>query len=251
MKLVRGDLPMPSLDRWPRLQLVALRLRYALAQLLERRLWLFAIADVLVVLSGILEAAVAGAGVEVVYFRAVLLPSLVLGLPTLAGVVAVDRRSGGLELALATVSTERFFLRRALPVVLLLVAQSAVMLTLAHLESAGGLEGALVKTTLLVDYLRCLLHTVLLEAWLGALVLFWAVRLESSGAVAVAGALTALAFLPWLTAPLPREGMSERLLSVSMHTFAWAGGVLVLSLATLILYLYARERLRRPESMLA
>jgi hypothetical protein len=97
------------------------------------------------------------------------------------------------------------------------------------------------------------LHTVILALLVGAVSLYWGSRLQSAGGVMVASGLSLAVLLRWITSPLspPSLGMSHRWLGISVDTLALVWSLLVLSAATVIFYLYARERLRRPETMLA
>ena len=243
---------LPSLERWPRLYVPQMRAKYAFSHLLERRWWLFLGLDALFVLSGYASSAVNGARIEHVFRSSVLIPALLLAIPALSGLVALERRAGSLDLALSVPSTERYFLRRALPVLAVLAAQSVFLLIVAWLENAGGFN--LEKTKMLAILGRSLVQTFCVLAFLGAVSLFWSVRLRSAGAVTVATVLTVLVFWKWLsTSPAiaPPVGPTEKLLGLPLPILVWTASVLVIAAAAAIFYLYARERLRRPETMLA
>ncbi|MEO1366582.1 MAG: hypothetical protein AAFX50_05360 [Acidobacteriota bacterium] len=247
------DLRLPSLERWPRLHVIQMRCHYAFSQLLERRWWLFLTLNLVFVSGGYIKATVSGAPIDEVYFQSVLVPSLLLAIPALSGLLAVERRAGSLDLALSVPSTERYFLRRAAPVLAVLAAQGFFLLTLVWLENGGGFRGALGKTSVLMTYARALAQTVTLLAFLGGSALFWAVRLRSSGAVTVACALTAFLFLPWLTTSpqtIPETGIPEWVFGVPLGSILWTLSTLWVAAAATILYLYARQRLVRPETML-
>ena len=87
--------------------------RYAFELLLEKRLWLFLGADALLILNGLFRVLLETGNP---FVEMVLVPTLLLGLPALSGVVALERRAGSLDLALAVPSTERYFVRRLIPV---------------------------------------------------------------------------------------------------------------------------------------
>ncbi|MEM1180625.1 MAG: hypothetical protein AAGM22_19925 [Acidobacteriota bacterium] len=247
------DIQLPSLERWPRLFVVQKRSQYAFSQLLERRWWLFLGLNLLFVFNGYLEGAVEGSRVEAIYFRSVLMPSLLLAIPALSGLLALERRAGSLDLALSVPSTERYFLRRAAPVLGVLAAQSVLLLTAVWLENAGGLGDALGKPGLAAIYARAVVQTCTLLAFLGTVALFWSVRLRSSGAVTVASALTIVVFWRWLsTSPrtTPITGTPEWVFGVPIGTIHWVLSNLWIAVAAAIFYLYARERLVRPETML-
>lgn len=246
------DIRLPSLERWPQLYVPQMRAKYAFSQLLERRWWLFLGLDSLFVISGYVGSAVNGARIEDVFRSSVLMPALLLAIPALSGVVALERRAGSLDLALSVPSTERYFLRRTLPVLAVLAAQSIFLLVAAWLENAGGFD--LGDLGLLAILGRALAQTFGMLAFLGAVSLFWAVRLRSAGAVTVASVLTVLVFWRWLgTSPAiaPPIGPTEHVLGLPVPVLAWTAGWLVIAAAAAIFYLYARERLRRPETMLA
>ena len=94
---------------------------------------------------------------------------------------------------------------------------------------------------------------VVINVAIVALVLFWAVRLKTSGAVLVASAVSVGLMVPWIfyspTMPFV-EGAPFELLGVRLEMLAWTWKAAVQTLAAVILFLYARTRLRRPESML-
>ncbi len=219
-----------------------MRGRYAFQLLLDRRLWLYLIGDALFLFIGLLEAIEVMGGadwLDQLYPRTVVMPMLVLGLPAMSGVLALERRAGSLDLALAVPSTERYFLRRMAPVWAVMTVQGWIVLALI----AGGW-----------DLLRALYQCTVTSTLLAALVLFWAVRLKTSGAVLAASAVTVGLLTPWIfySPALPlSEGLGQEFLGIRLELLAWGWKAAVETLAAVILFLYARERLRRPESMLA
>ncbi len=163
-----------------------MRGRYAFQLLLDRRLWLYLIGDALFLFIGLLEAIEVMGGADwpdQLYPRTVVMPMLVLGLPAMSGVLALERRAGSLDLALAVPSTERYFLRRMAPVWAVMTVQGWIVLALI----AGGW-----------DLLRALYQCTVTSTLLAALVLFWAVRLKTSGAVLAASAVTVGLLTPWI-----------------------------------------------------
>jgi hypothetical protein len=95
---------------------------------------------------------------------------------------------------------------------------------------------------------------VIVSLFLGAAALFWAVRLKSGGAVWLASMGTVLAFSRWFFAsPIPdrHHGAFNGWLPGLEESLSWLGGALVLGAATLILFLYARRRLKRPETLVS
>ncbi len=218
------------------------RVVYATQLLLDRRIWLYLAGDAYFLFAGLLVAidAMGRRGLlDEIYPRIVVAPLLVLGLPAISGMLALERRAGSLDLALAVPSTERYFLRRIAPICLFLAVQGWIVLLLA----ADGW-----------DLVRALYQCTVTAALIGALALFWAVRLKTSGAVLVASAVSVGLLTPWVfyspTMPFV-EGAPFDLLGVPLEVLAWAWKATVQTLAVVILFLYARTRLRRPESMLA
>ena len=219
----------------------ARRAGYAVQLLLERRVWMYLIGDAFFLFFGFLGAIDSSTGhdlIEKIYGRVVLMPALVLGLPAMAGVVALERRAGSLDLALAAPSTERYFLRRIWPISLFLATQGTVAMVLA----ADGWVMA-----------RGVCQSVTWIALLTALTLFWASRLKTSGAVVVASLVTVAVFWPWIFfSPLADSvfGTAPKFLGMPLPVISWGWKTLIATLAALIFYLYARQRLRRPEVML-
>ncbi len=225
-----------------RLRTASKRAGYGFQLLLDRRLWLYLAGDAFFLFIGLLEAidSMGGADwLDRLYPRIVVMPMLVLGLPAMSGVVALERRAGSLDLALAVPSTERYFLRRIAPIVAFLTVQGWIVLLLAT-------EGW--------DLLRALYQCAVTAAMLGALTLFWATRLKTSGAVLVASVVSVGLLTTWIfysPATPFIEGNPLEFLGFRLYVLAWGWKAAVQTLAAVILFLYARTRLRRPESMLA
>lgn len=220
------------------------RLKTTLDLLLGRRLRLFAVADALVIgwtfLAMLLDA---GDEPQAVYLQVVLVPMLILGLPALAGLVEVERRAGCLDLALSSPAVERYFLRRAVAVSLVMAVQGWLLMTVTWLRE--GCSFPLVS---------CLAQVAVVSAFLGALALFWAVRLKTSGGVWLASMATAVALQRWFFHnPVPDRhfGIHAAFFPREEALLDWAVSVAVLGSATLLLYFYARRRLRRPELLIA
>ncbi len=225
-----------------RLYAVWKRAAYASQLLLDRRVWLYLVGDAYFIFAGLLVAIdeMGRSGLlEGLYPRIVVAPMLVLGLPAMSGVLALERRAGSLDLALAVPSTERYFLRRVVPICWFLTVQGWLVLLLA----ADGW-----------NLVRALYQCTVTAALVGVLALFWAVRLKTSGAVLVASAVSIGLLTPWVfySPAMPFvEGASLEFLGVPLDVLAWIWKATVQTLAVVILFLYARTRLRRPESMLA
>ena len=229
------------------------RVVFAFQITLERRLWLFLGVDAVLALQGTLDSLVAGGQIDRILSQSVFLPTVLLCLPALSGSVALERRAGSLDLALSLPSTERYFLWRVLPISGLFALQGGFFLTFSYIETSGGLLKALAPNLLTGGFLRSLVQCLLLHLFITALVLFWAVRLRTGGGVWIASFVTVWIFRPALVAdPMIASdlGYNDFLLGIPRPLLSWIGAVLVAGLAALMFYLYARERLRRPETLL-
>lgn len=219
-------------------------MRRTLDLLLGKRLTLFVVADVVIVIWGLLSMML-GVGDEpdAMYRQVVLVPLLVLGLPALAGLVEVERRAGCLDLALSAPAVERYFLRRAGTVSALMAAQGWTLVLVVWLKEGRWFP-----------ILSCLTQVTVVCVFLGALALFWAVRLKTAGAVWLASIATTVALQRWFFHnPVPDRhfGVHQGFLPREEALIDWIASVAVLGAATLLLYFYARRRLRRPETMIA
>lgn len=226
--------------RTPRLYSRFMQGRYAIELLLGGRFWLFALANTFLLFMSLIDVLIGEAKPFDYYRQVVVLPFLLIGLPGLSSVLALERRAGSLDLALAVPSTERYFVGRVVPLCAFLVLQGWAVLILA-LDHPG-------------DLLRALLQSAVSALLLGALSLFWAVRLRSAGAVLVASLLSVLMLHRWVfyNPMFDRTGgPPERLFGIAVPLLDWSWNLCVLMLATWILFQYARERLRRPELLIA
>lgn len=217
--------------------------RLTLELLLGRRLVLFLIADLgligLALMNLLLET---DADAQEVYGGIVML-TLLFGPFALAGLVDVERRAGCLDLALASPSAESYFLRRAGSVCALLCLQGWLLILLVWLFTAR-------KFPLPVVFLQI----ALVAAFLGAVALFWAVRLGSAGAVWLATVATVAALGRWFFAnPIPDRlgGVYNAWTLGADETLAWLPSAAVLASSSLVFFLYARRRLRRPETLIS
>lgn len=219
-------------------------MKRTLELLLGNRLKLFAVADVVVVVWTLLSMMLATeAEPQDVYRQVVLIPLLILGLPALAGLVEVERRAGCLDLALSAPNVEVYFLRRAGAVSALLAIQGWVLILLTWLQEGRWFP-----------ILSCLTQVLVVSAFLGALALFWAVRLRTAGGVWLASIVTTIALHRWFFHnPVPHRhfGVHQALLPREEELIDWLVSVAVLGAATVLLYFYARRRLRRPETMIS
>jgi len=227
-----------------RLWRVMRTMRLSLELLLGRRLLLFAAIDLLIVGSALFSMLVeSGDAPEAVWTGVVLPPFLLLGLPALAGIVDLERRAGCLDLALTVPAAEGYFLRRAAVVCGVLWLQGSLLMTVDWLYESAGFP-----------LLSVLVQVAVVSLFLGAAALFWAVRLKSGGAVWLASTATVLALGRWFFFdPIPDRHFAAygALLPGLEGSLAWLGSVGALGAATVILFLYARRRLRRPETMIS
>lgn len=217
--------------------------RLSLELLLGRRLWLFAAIDAAVILSMVLKMLVGDGGEPAgIYNWVILMPFLLLGLPALSGQVEVERRAGCLDLALSTPGAVDYFVRRAAAICGVMALQGWALTVADWLYEDRGFP-------LLAPLAQIAAVTYLL----GALTLFWAVRLKTAGAVWLASAATLVVLAPWFFRnPIPGRYFTSygRWLPGLDEAIPWLSSLAVLTTAATILSLYARRRLRRPESML-
>lgn len=213
-----------------------LRIRHSVALLTERRLLLFVCLDALFIFSGILIGLNSAQGsAPDMWVPLAVLPVLIVGVPMLADSVAVERRSGTLDLALTSPGARFYFERRILSVCALLVAQAWLAMLITRLTmNRFPLSGPL-------------LQSVFVTLFLGAVTLNWAVRLRTAGAVMFATYLTAVVFYPWLFSnPIhPPESMNGPMSALDL--WHWTQNNLVLLSSAGVFYAYARQRLMRPE----
>jgi hypothetical protein len=219
-------------------------MRLSLSLLLGRRLVLFAAIDILVVgyllLTMLLESE-AHAGD--LYRYAFLFPSLLLALPALSGLVDLERRAGCLDLALSSPAAEAYFVRRAAAVCAVVAVQGYLVMLLGWFLNGRDFP-----------LLAPLLQIVVISLFLGAVSLFWAVRLRTSGAVWLASAVTVGLVSPWFFAdPIPPPFTTHygHFLPGAEESLSWLRSLAILAVGAALFYLYARRRLRRPERMLS
>jgi hypothetical protein len=218
--------------------------RLSLSLLLGRRLALFAAIDALVLglmLFSMLLSSEGDAGD--LYRYAFLFPSLILALPALAGLVDLERRAGCLDLALSAPAAEAYFVRRAGAVCAVIAAQGTIVMILGWLFTDRGFP-----------LISPLVQIVAISLLLGAVSLFWAVRLRTSGGVWLASAVTVGALSRWFFFnPIPPRlhAVYGPLLPGAEEALAWLRSLAVLAAGAALFYLYARRRLRRPERMLS
>lgn len=204
---------------------------------------LFLAADAVLIVAGVFDALLGeGDSTSQAYFTVVVAPALLLGVPALSDLVALERDAGSLDLLLATPDAAHHLRARFFAVAGLMLAQAWLVLlaTWAATDFAFAVVPALV-------------HSAATFALVGAAALFWATRLESSGAVGMATFATALALGRWLLeAPLaPRTATGgNAYLPGFEFLLATTAGSLVLAASALGLWLAARRRLARTALLL-
>lgn len=218
--------------------------RLSLGFLLGRRAALFASIDLLVVGSSLWSMLLAPPEKNfAVYHYLFLIPAVALALPALAGMIDLERRAGCLDLALSAPDAEGYFLRRAGAVCGVIAVQGVVMVILGWTYLDAGFP-----------LLPPLIQVAAVSAFLGAVSLFWAVRLRTAGAVWLASAVTVgLAGRWFFFDPTDRKfGAARRpFLPEGEEVLPWLASLAVLAAGATLFYLYARRRLRRPERMLS
>ena len=156
----------------------------------------------------------------------------------MAEAVAVERRSGTLDLALTSPGARFYFERRI-----------AAVLVLATLQGFGAMLLARVTH----EYFPLsgpLLQIAVVALFIGAVVLNWAVRLRTSGAVIFATYNTALAFAPWLFSnPVHPPTLFNGPMTVG-NLIDYTQQNLVLAIAAAAFYAFALQRLARPETII-
>lgn len=221
-------------------------LRLTLELLLGRRFALFLLADLFLVGQAFLSMLLNTDGdAAALYPGVVLVPCLTLGPFALAGLVELERRAGCLDLALSSPSSEGYFLRRVGSVCAFLCAQGWLVMLLAWVLTTTGRRFPL---------LPVLAQIALVSAFLGAVSLFWAVRLASAGAVWLASVATAVLLGRWFfNNPVPDRlfGAYNAWIFGADEALAWLPAAGVLAASSLVFFLYARRRLRRPESLIS
>jgi hypothetical protein len=213
-----------------------LRIRHSITLLTERRVALFVGLDLMFLFSGVLIGLSGPSGnASEVWLPFFVMPALVVGVPMLADTVAVERRSGTLDLALTSPGAKFYFERRVLSVCALIVVQGWLTMLLTRLcMDRFPLSGPFAQS-------------ISVSLFIGAVTLNWGVRLRTSGAVMFATYLTCAVFAVWLFSnPIhPPESMDGPMSPVDL--LHWAQNNLVLLAAAAVFYAYARQRLMRPE----
>jgi len=218
------------------------RARLALELMVERRWLAVVLADVVLLGLVLLTVLTGSAESRDIYNNVVVLPLLLLGVPVLANGVAVERRSGSLELLLASPIALQTFLRRYLSFCGLLTLQGWIVVGLLWFVPSRSFPLPFV-----------MLQILLVTCMVGSVSMLWGVYLRSAGAVIAASLLTLLLLSPWLfqnPIPVPDEPTGSWFPSWS-RLFEWLRTNAVLATATVICFLYTRRRLKRSEKVLS
>jgi hypothetical protein len=214
------------------------RARLSVALLMERRVGLFATLDGLFLFGGVMMAFTGNGYASAYYLALFLFPLLFLGVPMMADCVAVERRSGTLDLALSSPGADWYFERRMASAASLIVAQGWIAILVARTASEEFAWG------------WALAQMVVVTAFLATAVLNWSVRLKTAGGVAFATYATIGGFAPWFFSnPVRPPNEFGRPMDAG-DILTWSKNNLVLLGAAVIFYLYAMERLNRPEEII-
>lgn len=221
----------------PMLHALGQQFALSLRLMLDRRALFFIIADLLIVFFAVLAALLGDGSAKGLYSMVVLMPYLLLAVPILSDVVALERRSGTLDLAMAS-SGRFYFERRIGAFCIVMLAQGWLVILLSRTLHPFHLVPALVQTFLIV-------------AFLGTAVFFWSVRVRGSGGVAIATLLTTVVFAKWFFANAVHIGKDGSAAMEPQDILDWAQRNLVLASASFFLYLYAIQRASRPEKLIS
>jgi hypothetical protein len=215
------------------------RVWLAVLLLLDRRIVLFAIADLLFLFFAVMSA-LGGSGYAAdFWYWLFLAPSLVLGVPMLAEAVAVERRAGTLDLALSSPSATWYFERR--------IGGASALLVLQGWLAVLGTRLVVNENFPLTDPL---LRVPVVTLFLAAAALNWAVRFKAPGAVVFATYATAIAFAPWFFANPIQAGGGGTASAAALWIASLKANVALAGAAT-VFYLYALQRLRNPELLIS
>ena len=216
------------------------RARVSLALLTERRVGMYLTVDGFFLFAGLLLSFSGNGSVRDYWLPMFLLPSIFLAVPIMADAVAVERRSGTLDLALTSPGARLYFERRVAAVAVLIIVQGWLVIFVARLLNSSyfPLSGPLIQI-------------VIVAIFITSVTLNWALRLKTAGAVIFATYATLLLFAPWFfsnpvhpPAEMPNGAMKlEDIVDYLQQN-------LVLASAAVVLYLYALQRLSRPESII-
>jgi len=214
------------------------RVRSSLALLVERRVGLFLAIDGFFLFFGITIAFGGNGRADLFWLPLFLAPCLLVGVPMLSECVAVERRSGTLDLALSSPGARFYFERRAAAVAVLMIVQGWLALVFARL------------TTEPFPFTGPLIQTAIVALFLTSVTLNWSLRLATPGGVIFATFMTAIAFFPWFFAnPIYPPAFVGHPMTAD-DIIKVAKDNLVLAGAAGVFYLYSLQRLMRPETII-
>ena len=243
MKLDRSIIdyiPARWLERIPDVWVTEIRRTLlSIGLMLERRMVLIMVVDGLILFTMLISVMTGGGGSPELYRGAVLPATIVVGALLLGDLVAVERRSGTLDVALTSPGAGLYFERRALSVAVLIFLQALVVLLFARLF----LDPFPLLPVVIYSLILCLL--------VASIGLFWAVRVSSVAAVVIGTIVSTLLLGRWTLA----DAVSWFKFGSSVHwsregMIAWLQGLAVLGVSSILFYAYSRRRLSRPESLL-
>jgi hypothetical protein len=213
------------------------RVRIALVLLTERRVMLYLLIDGFLLLAGVAAAFGGNGSAPEFYGFLYIMPLFMVAVPMMADAVAVERRAGTLDLVLTSPGAALYFERR-----------------IAAVAALATLQGwfALAIPWMLIEHFPLsgpMLQMAVVAAFAAAAALNWAVRMRSAGAVAFLTYVTCVIFAPWFFANPIRPLDATHGPMVFGDYVDYFTTVAVLAAGAAVLYLYARQRLARPESL--
>ena len=214
------------------------RVRSSLALLVERRVGLFLSIDGFFLFFGITIAFGGNGRADLFWLPLFIIPCLLVGVPMLSECVAVERRSGTLDLALSSPGARFYFERRAGAVAALMIVQGWLALVFAR------------TTTETFPFSGPMIQVAIVSLFLTSVTLNWSLRLQTPGGVIFATLATTLAFFPWFFAnPIYPPAMVGHPMTAD-DIVKVAKDNLVLAGATGVFYLYSLQRLMKPETII-
>jgi len=213
------------------------RLRVSLALLTERRAALYIAIDVILLFAGLVTA-FNGDGIAAVFYASLyVMPLFLVAVPMMSEAVAIERRSGTLDLALTSPGSMNYFERRIASVALLAMLQGWLTLSIPYfMVEHFPLSGPM-------------LQMLIVTLFVASAVLMWSVRLRSAGAVALMTYVTCAAFAPWFFSNPIRPIDADHGPMQLADYLDYFRRNLILGAGAVIFYLYAKQRLSRSESL--
>lgn len=209
----------------------------SLALLTERRVAFLAAVDGCFLFGGLILSFSQSGSVRDFWLPLFLLPSIFLGVPIMADAVAVERRSGTLDLALTSPGARLYFERRIATVAVLMIAQGWL-----------GVAATRLLNTAYFPLSGPLLQVVSVSLFLAAATFHASLRFKTSGAVIFATYAMILLLAPWVFSnPIhPPAEMATGAMTLG-DIVDYLQQNLVLIAAAIVSYAYGLRRLARPE----